>query len=405
MRSLLICVVLFLAWLSPARAAQPSFDCAKAGTATEHLLCERAPLAELDVELAGLYRQALARSANPSALRRQQSEWLTERDRACIARRTLAQVREDLSADTCLRRHYGARITRLRAHVAPPLQFTGLASAPDEATRAIGLATPGCEARQGALAPDGPSLAVEMDCREAGRGRRFWMLPLGGGQAVAASPVLSPAHYSPQTAGPIPALMFWQGALLHISTSLLDEDGRYGAKGNWQPLNSAASLKPLPQGVAPTRPAAALDALKRQQQAAREAARQLKDEGYMPGSERLVAGQLVWLSDQARGRLILRSRLSGSTATRDLHEGSWELRHLLSDDAHLIYPGDEGVMVLDMASGSARRVEQTTAGDWPLAWQPATRTLVWSSPRMCGMTKASERAARELCHAVLDAPR
>ena len=404
MRSLSICVVLFLAWLSPALAAQPSFDCTKAGTTTEHLLCERAPLAELDVELAGLYRQALARSANPSALRRQQSQWLAERDRACIAQRTLAQVREDLSADTCLRRRYGARIALLRAQVAPPLQLTGLASAPDEATRAIGLATPGCEARQGALAPDGQSLAVEMDCAEAGRGRRFWMLSLTGGPAVAASPELGPAQLRSATAGLTGAHMLWSGPRLVIATAVQDIDGQFGPRGAWQPLSLVASLQTLRQDAHANLPAA-LTALQQAQAAAHRAAEGLQDDGWLPGSERQVAGQLVWLSDQGRGRLILRSRLSGTTATRDLQEGSWELRHLLSDDAHLIYPSNEGVMVQGMASGSARRVEDTTAGDWPLAWQPATRTLVWSSPRMCGMTRTPERAARELCHAVLDAPR
>lgn len=390
---------------SRAASAQPSFDCAEASRVAEHLLCERPALAELDVELAGRYRQALARSANPAALRRQQTQWITERDRRCIGTRTLDDARKDMAVDACLREQYQARLAQLGAQVNPPLHVTRLASLPDDSLRSMGFTTAGCEARQGALDASAGALAVEMDCREAGHGRRIWMLPLAGGPTVAASPALAPARLSPQSAGAIPTFMLWLGPLLHISTSLLDEEGRYGAKGSWQPFNSTASLKPLPPGTTPTRPTAALDALNRQQQAAREAARQLKDEGYLPGSERLVAGQLVWLSDQARGRLILRSRLGGSAATRDLYEGSWELRHLLSDDSHLIYPSDEGVMLLDMASGSARRVEDTTAGDWPLAWQPATRTLVWSSPRMCGMTKTPERAARELCHAVLDAPR
>lgn len=271
---------------APRAHAQPSFDCAQARSITEHLLCERAPLAALDVELAGLYRQALDRSANPGALKKQQTDWLRERDQTCTADKTLAQAREGLAVDTCLREHYGARIRGLRHQVAPDIHLTRLQG------RSANAALPG-----DALPP------------------RF---------------------------------------------------------GN-------------PQGSA--------------------AVQALGDEGLIAGTALQLGQHLIWLSDQGRGNVILRAHLQGTPGTLDLQRGSWELAHLLHDDGHLIYPSDDGLMFLDLATGRAHRIRQTAMADLPLTWNPATRLLTWSSPRLCGITEGGNRLGPQLCSAVLDAPR
>lgn len=79
--------------------------------------------------------------------------------------------------------------------------------------------------------------------------------------------------------------------------------------------------------------------------------------------------------------------------------------HLLHDEGHLIYPSDDGLMLLDLASGRAHRIRQTAMADLPLTWNPATRLLTWSSPRLCGITEGGNQLGPQQCSAVLDMPR
>jgi len=158
--------------------AQPSFDCSKARSTTEQLLCERAPLAALDVELSGLYRQALERGPNPSVLKKQQIDWMRERDTRCTAGKTLAQARADLSVDACLREHHHQRMRQLRNKAAPDVGTTAVQAVPPQVLKGTGFGGQGCTALQGlfALKDYGGALALDMDCSEAGRGRSFWLL-------------------------------------------------------------------------------------------------------------------------------------------------------------------------------------------------------------------------------------
>ena len=91
---------------STSQTSAPSFDCSKASTRVENLVCDNARLAELDSEMASAYKTALRDSSWASAnkrIRRQQKEWLTQRNR-CESKR-------------CLRPLYRDRISALRAEV------------------------------------------------------------------------------------------------------------------------------------------------------------------------------------------------------------------------------------------------------------------------------------------------
>ncbi|MDB5869938.1 MAG: hypothetical protein JWP96_2270 [Polaromonas sp.] len=77
----------------PGAAAQfsPSFDCAKARSVPEKMICADAELARLDRELARVYARAKNSAADPAAFRRQQDlEWRRReaicRDRGCLLR-------------------------------------------------------------------------------------------------------------------------------------------------------------------------------------------------------------------------------------------------------------------------------------------------------------------------------
>ena len=82
----------------PALAA--SFDCTRAATAVEKLICADAQLSRSDEALAASYASALKQTADPAALRKTQREWIgAARDRCADAE--------------CLRAAYAARIAEL----------------------------------------------------------------------------------------------------------------------------------------------------------------------------------------------------------------------------------------------------------------------------------------------------
>lgn len=100
-----VAAVMMLGGLSQGVSAQ-SFDCAKASTKVERLICDHPKLGELDSELAEAYRIALRDSPWASANRRiraEQKNWIARRDR-CQNRR-------------CVRRMYQMRLGQLHAEV------------------------------------------------------------------------------------------------------------------------------------------------------------------------------------------------------------------------------------------------------------------------------------------------
>jgi uncharacterized protein len=74
----LVKIIVLFSFLGLPLATQPAgFDCAKASTPVEQLICNNPELSELDTKLSVRYEQALVlRSSNQPALRKQQREWL-----------------------------------------------------------------------------------------------------------------------------------------------------------------------------------------------------------------------------------------------------------------------------------------------------------------------------------------
>jgi len=106
-RLILIVVACLLAGLGKAQAFEASFDCAKAGTPVEKMICSDAALAEEDRGLAKLYQTL--RQIRPDAVK-DQGRWLRERDTcgdipciltAYLRRHTLlAEVLQDYNAQS-----------------------------------------------------------------------------------------------------------------------------------------------------------------------------------------------------------------------------------------------------------------------------------------------------------------
>ncbi|MBV9882661.1 MAG: hypothetical protein JO276_06595 [Sphingomonadaceae bacterium] len=84
-----------------AAAPSPSFDCARASTAVERMICGDAELAALDRGIAIFYASG-RRNARPGRAVREQAEWLTSRNgcdsRACL-RQTMIERLWDLSEE------------------------------------------------------------------------------------------------------------------------------------------------------------------------------------------------------------------------------------------------------------------------------------------------------------------
>ncbi|MDD2770408.1 MAG: lysozyme inhibitor LprI family protein [Methylococcus sp.] len=83
--------------------ASPSFDCGKARTGVEHMICANQDLAEADVKMAGAYQRALTQAGDRVKLTADQNAWRKN-------------VRDRCSDVSCLREAYKIRIERLSSH-------------------------------------------------------------------------------------------------------------------------------------------------------------------------------------------------------------------------------------------------------------------------------------------------
>ncbi len=75
-----------------------SFDCSKAATRQEQLICADAELSRLDSELGQRYAEARRSADDPAALRRAQREWLVQRNRCGDSDCLAAAYRERIAA-------------------------------------------------------------------------------------------------------------------------------------------------------------------------------------------------------------------------------------------------------------------------------------------------------------------
>ena len=87
-------VVTALAPLCAQSAQAASFDCTKAATAVEKMICADADLSKLDKELGEAYAQARARSEDQKAIRSDQLSWLRGIRDACADAGCLREVYE-----------------------------------------------------------------------------------------------------------------------------------------------------------------------------------------------------------------------------------------------------------------------------------------------------------------------
>jgi uncharacterized protein len=98
MRAAIWTTLLCLALMPSARAA--TFDCDKASTFAEKVVCSDSRLSAMDHELGRLYKAALAGASNSAALKTDQKAWLSSRDRC--------------QDSDCIKKAYADRISALK---------------------------------------------------------------------------------------------------------------------------------------------------------------------------------------------------------------------------------------------------------------------------------------------------
>lgn len=79
---------------APTGPIRASFDCAKASTAVEGMICGNADLAALDVDLARLYKDARTNTADQASLKQAQLAWIKQRN-TCRTTECLASAYHD----------------------------------------------------------------------------------------------------------------------------------------------------------------------------------------------------------------------------------------------------------------------------------------------------------------------
>jgi uncharacterized protein YecT (DUF1311 family) len=96
--------------LRDSQAARPSFDCTRANSPTEKLICKDSELAALDARMAAAYQTALRALSGRQreTLRREQSAWFAKYARACNSVALEGQRKE------CVIRYLSARVMHLR---------------------------------------------------------------------------------------------------------------------------------------------------------------------------------------------------------------------------------------------------------------------------------------------------
>lgn len=93
-------LLVVLALLSTATAQSAGFDCAKATTKIEKMICADSELSRLDKEMKKAFDKALPKAPDPSVVKQQQKKWLSERNH-CMNR-------------TCLHDQYQLRLGELQ---------------------------------------------------------------------------------------------------------------------------------------------------------------------------------------------------------------------------------------------------------------------------------------------------
>ena len=404
--------VVFGAGSASAQGVPASFDCTKAASTVEKMICANAALRWQDLALSRGYKAARDATAGPvrDDLVLAQRDWVRERDRQCISDRTFSEL-SDLSTEIgkqsydCLNSTYLMRRLSLQNLAATPspsdpheIDLKPIAAARPEI--ADGGSVRISEIR---VSPDGATLAILLPSLELDGPDQVWLYRAADGRLTAATPTPDKMQPHPDGSPMAIAGLRWKGGTLYTRVA------EWGGEGETAPQSVYAAtaegsrrLDDVPADIV-----ALLDvdgSTKTGQDELTES------DGESPEAVQGNRDFLAWIDDRGHGtiELKMRGRAAGSPVWLAAW-GGWELASYLFDAKRslLVYPADTGIVVLDMAPRHERRIAGTSAGDRPYAISDDFSLLVWSTRNACGdelLATQDDNASERFCLAHLNEP-
>lgn len=369
-----------------------SFDCGKATRAVDRFICANAALRWQDYALSRSYSAVRDAATGPAraALLAQQRDWLGERDRRCAADRSFAELDAAGSpvheqAHACMDTVYRDRRFDLGDRAAPPvmtrvlgeIDLRPIARARPELAEAGRVRVAGMR-----LSPDGSQVAILLPSQELDLPDQAWLYRVADRKLVPATP--RPDRQAPHPADAIAAInaFAWREGTLYVAASTWGD----GSDGHDGPGVFHAATVDGSRRL-PGEPAKASDHWQSVTGGSVIRDDEIPDDEAALESVRASDAWLVWLADRGQGVLDLHVRTRKPPGSPYLVAwGGWELLQFLFDDvrSRLVYPADTGIVRLDLATRSERRIAGTGRGDTPLAISADLGTLLWSTRNDCG---------------------
>lgn len=401
---------------APVNAASvpASFDCARAKSVVEKMICANAALRWQNLALSRSYKAARDATAGPAHddLLASQRDWVRERDRQCIADQIFREL-SDMSTEIgrqsydCLNSTYLMRRLRLQDQAAAPLlsddprkiDLKPIAAARPEIADGGTLRISGMRA-----SPDGTMLAILLPSLELDDPDQVWFYRVADGKLIAATPAPDRKQPHPKGSPMAIAAMAWRGDTLYARVA------EWGGEGETAPhtVHAATADGSKRLDAVPADIAALLDADDKPADTGPDEL--TASDGESPQAIRAHRDFLAWIDDHGHGtiELKLRKRAAGSPAYLAAW-GGWELAAYLFDVKHsrLVYPADTGMTALDMATHRERRIAGASAGDRLYAIAHGASLLVWSTHNACGdelLTAQDDGAPERFCLAHLTMP-
>ncbi|WP_412774050.1 lysozyme inhibitor LprI family protein [Nitrobacter sp.] len=325
-------LVLGAMFAAPANAASvpASFDCAKAASTVEKLICSQAVLRWQDLSLSRNYRAArntVTGSARDDLVLAQR-DWVRERDRRCIADRTFAELADTAAelgkqAYECLNVAYLDRRRVLQDLASPPLPAGGIREIdlqPIAAARQqiVEDGTPRIAGIR--MSPDGALVAILLPSLELDGPDQVWLYGVADGRLAAATPMPDMQQPHPDGAPMAIRALAWQGGTLYVRLALWSA----GSESEEGPSAVyAATLAGSAQMG--TVPAAVVVLLDGDGAPTELVGGEMTDsDGESPQAVRGNGDFLVWIDDRGHGTIELktRKRAAGSPA-RPVAWGNW----------------------------------------------------------------------------------
>lgn len=415
-------LALALLGATPAFAAGPGFDCAKATRQIDKSICAWETIGLLDGQMADAYRTALMAQDGEAALasaKASQKAWLAERDTRCGLDSVppLEGSEDGLSPKEygqfmCLQTIYPERIAQLMDMSAPPLVPLDVKMVPIEPLKGAypdDWRQPDYEAQ---LSPDKSLMALGIK-DDAGYVMQVWLYEPASGRLV----VASPRTHQSKVAKPedIAALNVWlwgdDGRFYVRTDKPLGEDRLFAAD-----MNGYAEVTDPPSDI--QEGLAAYDAASGSMPYNSERPETERPPGFDDDSynEQQGGAFTAWDQNRGHGSFDLLAARVGDTEPRLIGSGGAELEDFQLDPggARLFYNGYDGLLVTDPETGTTRRFKGTRGMSLevrPIQMSADGEVLVYWAVSSCTHDAADpinpnegDDPARRVCLAYLPTP-